>query len=61
MVSGRLLPRPPGITGLPHWFEMACLLTLLSVFILLLGDGEIFIYRDISLEDDDAAEVIYRR
>ncbi len=55
MVSGCLLTGDsPGITGLPHWFEMACLLTPL-VFILLCWAMVKFIYRDISLEDDDAA------
>ena len=43
-----------GITGLPHWFEMACLLVPL-VFILLCWAMVKFIYRDIPLEDDDAA------
>lgn len=43
-----------GVTGLPHWFEMACLLVPL-VFILLCWAMVKFIYRDIPLEDDDAA------
>ena len=42
-----------GITGLPHWFEMACLLVPL-VFILLCWAMVRFIFRDISLEDNDA-------
>ncbi|MGL5006254.1 MAG: YhdT family protein [Plesiomonas sp.] len=41
-----------GITGLPHWFEMACLLLPL-VFILLCGLMVKHIYRDISLESTD--------
>jgi len=42
-----------GPTGLPHWFEMACLLVPL-LFILLCWMMVKFIYRDISLEDDHA-------
>ncbi len=44
----------PGITGLPHWFEMACLLTPL-LFILLCWLMVRVIFRDIPLEDNDAA------
>jgi len=43
-----------GITGLPHWFEMACLLVPL-VFILLCWLMVRVIFRDIPLEDQDAA------
>ena len=43
-----------GITGLPHWFEMACLLVPL-VFILLCWLMVRVIFRDIPLEDHDAA------
>ena len=56
----RLAGRPPicrgwpiGFTGLPHWFEMACLLVPL-LFILLCWAMVKLIFRDISLEDDDA-------
>lgn len=42
-----------GITGLPHWFEMACLLVPL-VFILLSWVMVRLVYRDMSLEDDHA-------
>jgi len=42
-----------GITGLPHWFEMACLLVPL-VFIVLSWLMVRVIYRDIPLEDPDA-------
>ena len=42
-----------GITGLPHWFEMSCLLIPL-IFILLSGLMVRFIYRDIPLEDTHA-------
>ena len=42
-----------GITGLPHWFEMACLLMPL-VFILLCWLMVRFVFRDIPLEDKDA-------
>jgi len=43
-----------GITGLPHWFEMACLLIPL-LFILLCWLMVRVIFRDISLEDDHAS------
>lgn len=43
----------PGITGLPHWFEMACLWVPL-LFIGLCWLMVRTIYRDISLEDSDA-------
>ena len=43
-----------GFTGLPRRFEMACLLIPL-IFILLCWAMVKFIYRDIPLEDDDAA------
>ena len=43
-----------GITGLPHWFEMACLLVPL-IFILLCWAMVRFVFRDIPLEDSDAA------
>lgn len=48
-----------GLTGLPHWFEMACLLVPL-LFILLCWLMVRFVFRDIPLEDspkehDDAA------
>lgn len=42
-----------GFTGLPHWFEMACLLLPL-VFILLCWLMIHRVFRDIPLEDDDA-------
>ncbi len=54
VVAAFLTGDSAGITGLPHLFEMACLLTQL-VFILLCWAMVKFIYRDISLEDDDAA------
>ena len=41
-------------TGFPRWFEMACILTPL-LFIGLCWAMVKFIYRDIPLEDDDAA------
>ena len=54
-LAGAYLPGPEiGFTGLPHWFEMACLLIPL-LFILLCWAMVTFIYRDIPLEDDDAA------
>lgn len=43
-----------GFTGLPHWFELACLLIPL-VFILLCWLMVRFVFRDISLENNDAA------
>jgi len=42
-----------GVTGLPHWFEMACLLVPL-VFIVLCWLMVRVIYLDIPLEDQDA-------
>ncbi|UAN56959.1 YhdT family protein [Serratia sp. JSRIV004] len=42
-----------GITGLPHWFEMACLLVPL-LFIGLCWLMVRGIFRDIPLEDSDA-------
>ncbi|MFI8418006.1 YhdT family protein [Serratia sp. NPDC078593] len=42
-----------GITGLPHWFEMACLLVPL-VFIILCWLMVRGVFRDIPLEDSDA-------
>ena len=43
-----------GVTGLPHWFEMACLLVPL-LFILFCWLMVRVVFRDISLEDNDAA------
>ncbi len=54
LVTAYLPDSAIGITGLPHWFELACLLVPL-VFILLCWAMVKFIYRDIPLEDDDAA------
>ena len=54
LVAAYLPDSTLGFTGLPHWFEMACLLTPL-VFILLCWAMVKFIYRDIPLEDDDSA------
>ncbi|HEJ7250055.1 TPA: YhdT family protein [Serratia marcescens] len=42
-----------GVTGLPHWFEMACLLVPL-LFIGLCWLMVRTVFRDISLEDSDA-------
>ena len=42
-----------GITGLPYWFEMSCLLIPL-VFILLCWFMVRYVFRDIPLEDNDA-------
>lgn len=41
-----------GFTGLPRWFELACLLLPL-VFIFLCALMVKYVYRDISLESDD--------
>ncbi|WP_127960020.1 YhdT family protein [Serratia microhaemolytica] len=40
-----------GITGLPHWFEMACMLVPL-LFIVLCWLMVRVVFRDISLEDN---------
>lgn len=53
LVTAYLPGSTPGLTGLPHWFEMACLLLPL-VFTLLCWLMVRFIFRDISLEDSDA-------
>lgn len=42
-----------GITGLPHWFEMACLLLPLA-FILLCWAMVRLIFKDIPLGNNDA-------
>ncbi|EFE96378.1 YhdT family protein [Serratia odorifera] len=42
-----------GVTGLPHWFEMACLLVPL-LFIVLCWLMVRSVFRDIPLEDNDA-------
>lgn len=42
----------PGVTGLPHWFEMACLLVPL-LFILFCWLMIKRVFRDISLEDPE--------
>ncbi|ANG94422.1 YhdT family protein [Enterobacteriaceae bacterium 155047] len=54
LVTAYLPDSDIGITGLPHWFEMACLLVPL-VFILLCWVMIKFVFVDIPLEDDDAA------
>ena len=54
LVAAYLSGVAPGFTGFPRWFEMACILTPL-LFIGLCWAMVKFIYRDIPLEDDDAA------
>ncbi len=44
-----------GPTGLPHWFEMACLITPF-LFILLCWLMVRFLFRDIPLEDEQHAD-----
>ena len=51
LVAAYLPDSAIGITGLPHWFEMACLLVPL-IFIVLCWAMVKLIYRDIPLEDD---------
>ncbi|MFZ4833302.1 YhdT family protein [Rouxiella sp. Mn2063] len=46
-----LLDDKQGITGLPHWFEMACLLVPL-LFVLLSWVMVRVVFRDISLENN---------
>ena len=53
LVTAYLPNSASGITGLPHWFEMACLLVPL-IFILLSWLMVRFIFRDFPLEDSDA-------
>ncbi|KAA8999209.1 DUF997 family protein [Affinibrenneria salicis] len=43
----------PGFTGLPHWFEISCLLLPL-IFIVACWLMVRFVFRDIPLEDRDA-------
>lgn len=43
-----------GVTGLPHWFELACLLVPLG-FVLLCWLMVRVVFRDIPLEDHDHA------
>lgn len=53
LLAAYLQDNDQGITGLPHWFEMACLWVPL-LFIALCWLMVRIIYRDISLEDSDA-------
>lgn len=53
LVTAYLPNSASGITGLPYWFEMACLLVPL-IFILLSWLMVRFIFRDFPLEDRDA-------
>ena len=53
LVTAYLPNSASGITGLPHGFEMACLLVPL-IFILLSWLMVRFIFRDFPLEDRDA-------
>ncbi|BFT83458.1 YhdT family protein [Enterobacter asburiae] len=53
LVTAYLPNSASGITGLPRWFEMACLLVPL-IFILLSWLMVRFIFRDFPLEDSDA-------
>jgi uncharacterized membrane protein YhdT len=57
LVTAYLPDSTVGFTGLPHWFEMACLLTPL-VFILLCWAMVKFIYRDIPWRTMMQPEVI---
>ena len=52
-VAGYLPDNAPGLTGLPHWFELACLAVPL-VFILLCWLMIRVVFRDIPLGDNDA-------
>lgn len=54
MVAAYVPGMAPGRTGLPRWFEFACLLIPL-LFVLLCWLMVRFIFRDIPLEDNDAA------
>ncbi|ATO31186.1 putative membrane protein YhdT [Dickeya dianthicola] len=50
---GYLPDNRPGLTGLPHWFELACL-ALPLLFIGLCWLMVRVVFRDVSLEDHDA-------
>ncbi|EKY3224339.1 YhdT family protein [Cronobacter dublinensis] len=54
LVAADLPDTQQGFTGLPHWFEMACLLVPL-LFILLCWLMVRVFFRDMPLEDNDAA------
>lgn len=54
LLSAYLPDNKPGITGLPHWFELACL-AIPALFIVLCWLMITFVYRDISLENDNSA------
>jgi uncharacterized membrane protein YhdT len=51
ILAGYLPDDQIGVTGLPHWFELACLVVPI-IFILLSWLMVRLIYRDIPLEDD---------
>lgn len=51
-LTGYLPDNAPGVTGLPHWFELSCLLLPL-LFIVLCWLMVRLAFRDISLEDSD--------
>ncbi|AUG98500.1 YhdT family protein [Pectobacteriaceae bacterium CE70] len=53
ILTAYLPDNAPGITGLPHWFELACL-WLPLLFIVLCWLMVHFVFRDIALEDHDA-------
>lgn len=53
IVAGYLPDNEPGVTGLPHWFELSCLVVPL-IFIVLCWLMIRVIFRDIPLGDDDA-------
>lgn len=52
LVTGRMSDNSPGITGLPHWFELSCLAipVLFIVFCWLMVRS---VFRDMPLGDDD--------
>ncbi|MBJ3814910.1 YhdT family protein [Shimwellia pseudoproteus] len=54
LVAAYLPDSAQGITGFPHWFEMACLLVPL-LFILFCWLMIKRIFKDIPLEDDHAS------
>lgn len=53
IVTAYVPDNAPGVTGLPHWFELSCLLLPL-LFIVLCWLTIRLLFRDIPLGDDDA-------
>ncbi|WP_426578040.1 YhdT family protein [Xenorhabdus stockiae] len=53
LLSAYLPSDTTGLTGLPRWFELACL-ALPALFIILCWMMVTFIFKEVPLEDEDA-------